>query len=603
MRAPPKCSMNANVLLVPVLLLLLVITYMQYSSFSTIVNTTPAATPLPPIQATTKPPAIKRRSRKRRPVIVTPTPLPNSNFSFRLEDEDHCSGWTFRSWLFPSDNQRLEMRTNGSLFYGNWDGYIPLDVFFPLKQQCVRGTPATPEQASAFVNPHNTLCTYDQTVKTTAEQKNRTTIVFEMINDARAYEHMVRDFEHLGLNLWHFHVDYFPLWLAIRRVEVTAHLLLKNETFLNMTGVVFPDKLKPVVDLVFVFPDGELRRFQDPAMTTPVVYNGSNALQLHKKGGKFSALAGVQGIHDGLDPQSKVILTQYSTSVKDLQSVLREQQLNPRPVAWLKPTTPTLLLWTLERQDLEGQLDQCKDSILDQYSKHLLNSVPIRHKTRHASHICFVSRQLRAMAGSDQPILSRNLMADVFLEVIKRLSAPIVLSPHIFVRDGGADPVPSQLQQSSVTGQMRFVYQECGVLVGVHGAGLSNLFGLRPGAHLIEFVSGFNYTIFKNSALLLNNVSYSRIVFDAELLSKVHHHEVNFTLPNEKLVQAIDVINEALRDSIIRQETLNNELTVDEAKKSLRRNAKVRRIDVDTEDDVEFGDDDDGDDEDGVDEI
>lgn len=556
-------------LLACILLVLLLISYFQYTSYRTIVSNPSASHPSQRQNATKLPP-LRNRIRRRRSLltttVTTPTPQPGSPFSFRLEENDRCAGWTFRGVLFPSHEQRLELRRNGSLLHGNWDGLIPLDIFYPFKQGCVVGAVATDKQAANSINPRNMLCTYDQTSanakvqEETTTTKNRTTLIFEIIDDYRMWEHIVRDIEHLGLNLWHFHVDYLPLWLAIRRVEVTMHLARKNQTFTNMKHVTFPGRLKPIVDLVIVYPDALLQRFQDASVTSPVVYNGSNALQLYENGGKFSSLAGIQGIHDGLHAQSKVVIARYSTTANELQNVLKEQQMNSRPAAWVKPVHPTFLMWMLERRDLEGELDQCKDSVYAQYATHLLNSLPIRHKSRRASHICFVSRQLRAKAGAEQPFLSRNLMPHAFLEIVKRLASPIVLSPHIFVRDGGADPVPSDLQYSSVTGQMRFVHQECAVLVGVHGAGLSNLFGLRPGAHVIEFVSAFNYTIYKNSALLLNNVSYTRITFDAELVSRDYHHEANFTLPKKKLVRAIDVINKALKESLVRQDILNREM-------------------------------------------
>lgn len=593
MFSAPKFNVTSIILLVPILVLLSLITYFQYASYNTMVSSTPGRSPL---RASSEASPYKRR----RGVATTPTPHPNSTFSFRLEEEDHCAGWTFRGVLFPSNEQRLELYKNGSLLYGNWDGLIPLDIFYPFKQACSRGTVIKKKQKAAILDRHNTLCTYDRADAARAKMQDteRTTLIYEMIDDKRAWEHIVRDEEDIGLNLWHFHVDYFPLWLAIRRLEVTAHLLMKNETFTKMKGVVFPDRMKPIIDIVFVFPDSELKRFQADYITTPVVYNGSNALDLHENGGKYSSLAGIQGIHDGLHPQSKVIIARYSTTTEELQKVLREEQLNPRPAAWVRPSLPTYLMWMLERRDLEGEIDQCKDSVFAQYSTQLLNSIPIRHKTRRATHVCFVSRQLRAVAGAAQPFASRNLVPDVFLEIVKRLSAPIVLSPHIFVRDGGANPIPTHLQQSSVTGQMRFVHQECAVLVGVHGAGLANLFGLRRGAHLIEFVSEFNYTIFKNSALLLNNVSYTRVFFEADLLNRDYHLEVNFRLPEEKLVTVIDVINKALKDSSAKQRVFNKE-----AKALLRKNAdgEIEDIDDDEYDDDEDYEDADGDNEDDVD--
>lgn len=584
MFASPKFNVTSIALLGSIFVLLSLITYFQYASYNTLLTSTPTRSPLR-VGIGASP------YKRRRGVASTPAPHPNSTFSFRLEEEDHCAGWTFRGVLFPSKEQRLELYENASLLYGNWDGLIPLDIFYPFKKACSRGTVVTKEQKSAILDRHNTLCTYDRADAARAKMQDteRTTLIYEMIQDKRAWEHIVRDEEDIGLNLWHFHVDYFPLWLAIRRLEVTAHLLMKNETFTKMKGVVFPDRMKPIIDIVFVFPDAELRRFQADYITTPVVYDGSNALDLYENGGKYSSLAGIQGIHDGLHPESKVIIARYSTTTEELQKVFREEELNPRPAAWVRPSLPTYLMWMLERSDLEGEIDQCKDSVFAQYSTQLLNSIPIQHKTRRATHVCFVSRQNRAIIGASQPFASRNLVPDVFLEIVKRLSAPIVLSPHIFVRDFEADPIPTHLQKTSVTGQMRFVHQECAVLVGVHGAGLANLFGLRRGAHLIEFVSEFNYTIFKNSALLLNNVSYTRIFFEADLLSRDYHLEANFRLPEDKLVAAIDVINKALEDSLAKQRVFNRE------EKALRlKNADGDNEDLD-DDEYEYDEDDDED--------
>lgn len=595
-RSASKHNAAANLLLASILLVLLLISYFQYASYATMVSSTQSASPIRSSQRhhtnTTHPSLLLARLRRQRQLqrrlalvptttSTTPTPQPGSPFSFRLEERDGCAGWTFRGVLFPSHEQRLALRRNGTLLHANWDGLIPLDIFYPFHKACDAGTvAATEKQATSNINALNVLChTYPHHLgtddggggvlheKVETEEKeerttktNRTTLVFEIIDDYRMWEHIVRDVEHLGLNLWHFHVDYFPLWLAIRRVEVTMHLARKNQTLSSMKGTVFPSRLKPIVDLVIVYPDSLLQRFQDVSVTTPVVYDGSNALQLHERGGKFSSLAGIQGIHDGLHVQSKVVIARYSTTATELYNVLTEHGMNARPAAWVKPVHPTFLMWMLERKDLEGELDQCKDSVYAQYATHLLNSVPIRRRAHRAAHVCLVSRQLRAKANAEQPFLSRNLVPQAFLELVKRLSSPIVLSPHIFVRDGGAEPVPSDLQHSSVTGQMRFVHQECAVLVGVHGAGLSNLFGMRPGTHVIEFVSAFNYTIYKNTALLMNNVSYTRIMFDAELVSRDHHHEANFTLPQDKLVKAVEVINKALKESLVRQDVLNREV-------------------------------------------
>jgi capsular polysaccharide biosynthesis protein len=53
-------------------------------------------------------------------------------------------------------------------------------------------------------------------------------------------------------------------------------------------------------------------------------------------------------------------------------------------------------------------------------------------------------------------------------------------------------------------------YEECAVLVGVHGAGLINALGLRPGTSVVELqTKDTTYQYFRNVAALLKDVDYT----------------------------------------------------------------------------------------------
>ena len=108
--------------------------------------------------------------------------------------------------------------------------------------------------------------------------------------------------------------------------------------------------------------------------------------------------------------------------------------------------------------------------------------------------------------------------------------------------------VPIYLGNSSVSGQLRFVHQECAILLGVHGAGLTNALGLRPGTSIIELqASSSTYQYFRNIAALMYDVDYS--VFVIEPIE-----EVNMYTDDEGLDKLTDLVEIKLQESITRQE-------------------------------------------------
>ena len=144
------------------------------------------------------------------------------------------------------------------------------------------------------------------------------------------------------------------------------------------------------------------------------------------------------------------------------------------------------------------------------YRNSLLNSAVTSSSSINdeAKHICVVSRQERDR---------RNMAPDFLLKLLGRLGAPVLMTPRQSLRTNTSttsNGVPILLDKSSITGQMRYVNQECAVLVGVHGAGLTNTLGLRPGTSVIELQSDplpndmiFQY--FRNVAALMEDVDYT----------------------------------------------------------------------------------------------
>lgn len=111
--------------------------------------------------------------------------------------------------------------------------------------------------------------------------------------------------------------------------------------------------------------------------------------------------------------------------------------------------------------------------------------------------------------------------------------------------------VPILLDKSSITGQMRYVNKECAILLGVHGAGLTNTLGLRPGTSVIELQSDplpndmiFQY--FHNVAALMEDVDYTSFMIQPG-------EEGKGMYTDDVGQQLVEIIQTKLQDSMTRQ--------------------------------------------------
>ena len=87
---------------------------------------------------------------------------------------------------------------------------------------------------------------------------------------------------------------------------------------------------------------------------------------------------------------------------------------------------------------------------------------------------------------------------------------PLGLSASRHTQHSTTEPTPQQtlMNKISIAEQLQFVYEECAVLLSVHGAGLTNTLGQRPGTAVIELLSvtGPSYQYLRNLAQLLPHV-------------------------------------------------------------------------------------------------
>jgi hypothetical protein len=119
-------------------------------------------------------------------------------------------------------------------------------------------------------------------------------------------------------------------------------------------------------------------------------------------------------------------------------------------------------------------------------------------------HVSFMSRRQRRnkIGTPDRGNISVIFHHNFLLQLLGRLGSPILLTPQHGIAPANNNRNSSgviliiiattliQVEQTSVGGtDAIFVYDECAVLIGVHGAGLTNALGLRPGTAVIELMS------------------------------------------------------------------------------------------------------------------
>lgn len=507
------------------------------------------------------------RQSKKSELYFPPPHIPKTRFNqFPTEHNEICGQWTYKRYLFPNDEISVQYSMEeGGVALAKWDGLFDIPVRMPYGSDCFNGRPATKSQLSKKATADSILCTFeadasDEYNETNPPKRPRKTVILD-IDPERYHWHDVVDDDLLGgINIWHFHAQFFPMWLSIRLADSSISML-KNQNLTTEHGVLQPDTLEPPLDIVILFPTITWERFNrdesETGASKPFLVTTEKLFELRdKRRANPTSVAGLQALMDGIE--GSLVVGSHNTTTGELFKVLRESEMEPRGNVWIRPPSRSNFLWLLERYDLEETIGNgCQNSMISDYVRPFINSVPVKYPPKLARHVCFISRQMREHANVPNPkVKSRNLTPDVFLALMKRISSPIVISPHISLRNASADGLPLYLEESSLTGQMRFIHYECAVVVGVHGAGLGHVLGMKPGSHLIEFQAWQNYTIFKNSALLLNNVTYSKFSMNSTIVNKDTNHEADFTIGEEHLEDLIALIHDELDDSIRRQTIL-----------------------------------------------
>lgn len=483
--------------------------------------------------------------------------------SFNVESREICPFWTYNWTLFPNNENKVEYtRIDANIVQAQWQGKFTVPLYFPFGETCVNGRPLDASEKEQPVNYTAILCgsiTADQPEKQKLVTTNRTTFVMRFGPEFSELNDILDDNTLAGLNIWHFHAQYIPIWLGLRLVEVTAYLMPSLLQGINADGV-YPTTFPPMTDILFIFPDSVWHRFTKPDNPNPVVLkeNGANIKELHKQGGHECTLAGLQAIQDGFPRGSRVMAATYSMTVEKIQAALIEHGMNHRPKVYFRPPHRGTLLWKLANPGWVDMDLHCSDSVLKKYVDDLLGSVKIEYD-KIARHVCLVSRQIRTKPehrheDHHSAEANRNLMPHIYETFLRRLPSLLVLQFNQELRNPNENEMTNR---SSITGQMRLVRNKCAVMVGVHGAGLTHVFAMRPGTHLVEFQGNFVYSIFRNSASLLPNVSHEVIRMNSTVTDERHYREANFTTTDDELESIVQVITQRLSESIQRQTQLS----------------------------------------------
>lgn len=478
------------------------------------------------------------------------------NLSFDVESREICPFWTYNWTLFPNNENKVEYtRIDTNIVEAQWQGKFTVPLYFPFGEKCVNGRPLDASEKDQPVNYTAMLCgsiTADQPEKQEKTTSNRTTFVMRFGSEYSELNDILDDNTLAGLNIWHFHAQYIPIWLGLRLVEVTAYLMPSLLQGHNSDGV-YPTTFEPMTDILFIFPDSVWHRFAKADNPNPVILkeNGENIKELHEQGGHECTLAGLQTIQDGFPRGSRIMAATYSMTVEKIQAALIEHGMNHRPKVYFRPPHRGTLLWKLANPGSVKLGTHCSDSVLRRYVNDLLSSVNIEYD-KVAKHVCLVSRQIRTKPEHQHrdhhmAAANRNLMPHVYETFLRRLPSLLVLQFNQELRNPNENELTNR---SSITGQMRLVRNKCAVMVGVHGAGLTHVFAMRPGTHLVEFQGYFEYSIFRNSASLLPNVSHEVIRMNSTVTDERHYREANFTTTNDKLESIVQVITQRLSESI-----------------------------------------------------
>ena len=341
-------------------------------------------------------------------------------------------------------------------------------------------------------------------------------------------------------NLWHGHAAFYMMWVGL---QIAKNIVKSNNNRLLM---------KPPEWIVALIPSktwsgvGLDNNLDGDSYYHNVFFPSIDNLRTNVTMDMQPAVQLLSDVFGG-----RVILAKQEATIDELYTILHQNNAPTNIGLWINPPGPPAggLMWDIAwDSNLSTQLTDCKHSMLLHYRNSLLNSAVTSSSSINdeAKHICVVSRQERDR---------RNMAPDFLLKLLGRLGAPVLMTPRQSLRTNTSttsNGVPILLDKSSITGQMRYVNQECAVLVGVHGAGLTNTLGLRPGTSVIELQSDplpndmiFQY--FRNVAALMEDVDYTMFIIQPGEEGKGMYTD------DMGLQQLVEIIQTKLHDSMTRQ--------------------------------------------------
>lgn len=485
--------------------------------------------------------------------------------SFAFEGSDLCGDYSFnRSFthLGGADVSFDQHPNIPGIIAANWTGLLPISFLLPFSASCLSARPVSSNQARQPATVNSLLCTRarpsaaqkQQSKKEQKEEEDqrskRSTLAMYFPNDDEYYNNFINHQATTGIDMWHFHTEVYPMWLSLRLVELTLVRMRDNRDIMSSPALKsgFFDSLRKPVDLILLFPDDVWTRFS--STVEPFVLDGSGVSHALALGADETALAGLQGLRDTLWSDGKLVIASHSTPLSSLQTVMRNSAMNERPLAWYT-TPPAHLLWRMANRDILPWTGDCRDSTVYQYGKDLMVSAHIAPQQPIARNICLISRQTlvkREFVNTRKDIKSGNLAPKLFDTLKERLTDPIVLEMNLALRSN--DSHVEHPSDSSISGQMRFINENCGVLVSAHGPALSHILALKPGAHVVEFQGTFKYLMYRNLAALSNDITHTLVKCDSVVIDKVVSHEVNLTLTPTKVDKVVEIINDKLIKSV-----------------------------------------------------
>lgn len=417
-----------------------------------------------------------------------------------------------------------------------------------------------------YLNPRLILCRCMP--KEDSNRTKRRTAVIE-IPDSTWNELMPTANE--GANLWHFHAASFRVWLSVRAIDaVRAHF--------HSQGDVDRTTSWHARDIVMLLSNKAFGAMGFPSALDFVHVTDESLLDLHNiYRAHRSSIEGLQGVADALG--NRLILSRKEITRPALTKALRNAKLSTVIDSWVIPPHDGFL-WDIAHDDtLSGKIVECHNSLLQQYGNDLLYSssrlslpkyigmeldsnVSNGHheKTSIAKHVCVVSRQSRDRPGSSASRGNlRNLTPETLLRILSSLPAPVLLTPSLGLRrsfktaDEGLGPVIQlhlgNMTHATISEQLWYIHQECGVVLGVHGAGLTNAIGLRRGTAIVELMpKGKRFQYFRNIAALLDDTTYD-VIFIGD------GSEQDLSMNEEEVNRFVMLVNERLADGVRKQAT------------------------------------------------